>query len=170
MAKRPHRQPKGEYKGDTPLPDPKHELFCELFTTNTLPHFWGHGQNCYAFAYGYTKKIDEAKALLVGPAKSRKGKSKPLVELEIKRMEAVCKQSASRLLTYVYIKRRCDHLLDNLASHLIVDRELLYTIQQRRDLSSKVRAIEHHDKREQRIREKIDIKHEFEPVKTIYMH
>lgn len=57
--------------------------------------------------------------------------------------------------------------MDQLASHTIVDRELLYTIQQRDDLDVKMRAIEHHDKRVGRIREKIDIKHNFEPIDTI---
>ena len=55
-------------------------------------------------------------------------------------------------------------MLDQLAAHHIVDRELLYVIHQRRDLQSKVQAIRHHDQREARIREKLDLTHTFEPI------
>lgn len=161
------RLPKKEYDGKTPLPDVKQELFCELFSTNTLPAFWGNGQNCYSFAYGHYKRIDALVALITGPARTHRGKSKPALEAEKKKIERLCAASAARLLVHASIKLRCDHLLDKLAAHSIVDRELLYVIQQRRDLDSKVAAIKHHDQREARIRERIDIKHDFKPIKTI---
>lgn len=161
------RRVKPEYKGDSPLPDPKQELFCELFTTNTLPFYWGNGQNSYAFAYGHYKRIDALVALIKGPARARKGKSGAACEAEKEKIQRVCASAAARLLVSVSIKLRCDFLMDKLAEHLIVDRELLYTIQQRRDLASKVQAIRHHDQRTERIREKVDIKHVFEPIEVI---
>lgn len=169
IAKRPKKRNKAEQAFDPskPLTDAKWELFCQVFTTNTLPMYWGNGQNSFAFAFGHYVKIDAMKALLVGPAISRKGKSKPWLEMEIKRIENVCRSSASQGLTRINIKERCDWLLDRLSEHSIVDRELVWTIQQRRDIPSKVQAIRHHDQREQRIRERIDIKHEFEPIKVI---
>lgn len=165
------RREKKEYDGSKPLPDSKQELFCELFTTNTLPAFWSHGQNCYAFAYNHYKRIDQLNEMMIGPAKARTGKFKTAAAClkEVKRIENVCKSSAARLLTRVDIKARCGVLLDNLAAHLIVDRELLWTIQQRRNPEAKVAAIKHHDQRVGRIKERLDIKHEFDPINTIYI-
>lgn len=163
------RREKSEYEGKTPLPDSKQELFCELFTTNTLPIFWSHGQNSYSFAYNHYKRIEELQSLEIGPASARKGKFKTVVacRAEIKRIENVCKSCATKLLTRADIKARCGFLLDTLASHIIVDRELLWTIQQRKHPDAKVAAIKHHDQRTQRIRDRIEIKHEFEPIKVI---
>lgn len=154
-----------EYDGSTPLTDPKQEFFCELFTTNTLANFWGNGGNCYAFSYGYTERINELKAGIVGTKKMRKGKSKLDCEREIKNIENTVRSSASRLLTNAKVKQRTGYLMDQLAVDTIVDRELVYLIQQRKDFAMKKAAIEHYDKRMQRIRERIDIKHEFEPIK-----
>lgn len=178
---KPERQraPKDEnYDGSTPLPDPKQELFCDIFTTNTLPRFWANGQHSYEFAYGYTDRIqkvedeiDEIRKLTLQPKSKRKGKSLAglMREIEakkeeIKKMNNTCRACAPVLLARPSIKKRCGYLLDKLATHLIVDRELTYLIQQRDDNTVKMSAIAHHDKREQRIRERIDIKHEFEPI------
>lgn len=155
---------KPEYDGSSALADPKQELFCEIYTTNTLPAFWGNGSQSYRFAYGYTERIDELHRQINGTKKDRKGLSKVAVQREIERIENVCRASAPRLLLHVAVKKRCNYLLDQTAGNLIVDRELLYVIQQRSDLEVKVRAIAHHDRREQRIREKVDIKHEFEAI------
>lgn len=162
---------KDGYKGDVPLADAKQELFCEIFSTNTLPAFWSNGQNSYSFAYNHYKRIDELNVLKIGPAKERTGKFKTVAacEAEVKRIMNVCSASATRLLRSVHIKARCNYLLDNLAAHIIVDRELLWTIQQRKYPDAKVAAIKHHDHRESRIRERIELKQTYEPVNTIYM-
>lgn len=158
-----------DYDGKTPLPDARHELFSVLFTTNTLPFYWGHGLNCYAFAYDHYKRIDELHVLAAGPARARKGKFRSVAscEAEIKRIQHTCSSAAARLLISVGIKKRCDFLLDRLGENIIVDRELLFIIQQRRDLQSKAQAIRHYDQRMQRIKEKVEIKHEFDPVEVI---
>lgn len=155
---------KGDYDGSTPLSDPMQEFFCELFTTNTLPTFWGRGGACYEFAYGHADKIAKLKEGIDGTKKMRGGKSKVECEREIVRISNICRSSASRLLTQPKIKLRNGFLLDQLATNTIVDRELVYLIQQREDSDVKMQAIQHHDKRMQRIREKVDIKHNFEPI------
>lgn len=169
------------YDGTQTLDDPRQEMFCVVYTTNTLARYWGHGQNSYEFAYGYTQKIEDVNDIISGirrmmaaPKKERGGKSIAELEREIEihrdtimKMERVCRVSASRLLTRVYIKKRVAHLLDQLAAHTIVDRELLYLIQQRDDNDVKIRAIAHHDRREKRIRDSVDVKHEFEPINGI---
>lgn len=175
MKKRP-------FDAKVPLDDPKQELFCVIFTSNTLPKFWGNGQNSYEFAYGYTDKIDavedeirELNKILLLPKKKRKKTIAQIVrEVEdkneqIRKMHQTCRSASSRLLTNVHIKERNGHFLDTLSVNLIVDRELTYLIQQREDNGAKMNAIEHYNKREQRIREKIEIKHDFEPIKTIRM-
>lgn len=160
-----------EYDGKTPLADAKQELFCVLYTSHMTPRYFGHGQHSYAFAYGYQKKIDEIQEVLplkshnTGRGRKKKASQYSLAEVDIKKMENVCRSAGARLLLNVNIRARCNHLMDQLASHLIVDRELLYVINQRHDLPSKVQAIRHHDQREARVREKVDIKHEFEPIK-----
>ena len=161
MARRGH---KPDYDGKTPLEDPRQELFCELFTTNTLPFYWGNGQNCYLSAYGHNKRLEKIEDLLTAPKKERGRKT--IHELERAKFNIlnICRSSASTLLTKPNIKARCGALLDQLAAHHIVDRELLYVIHQRRDLQSKVQAIRHHDQREARIREKLDLTHTFEPI------
>lgn len=152
------------YDGSKPLKDPMQEFFCELFTTNTLPSFWGNGGNCYAFAYGYTEKINQLREGIKGTKKMRKGKSKIDCEREIQKIENTVRACASRLLTNANVKLRNGFLLDTLATNTIVDRELVYMIQQRDNFEVKMGAIQHHDKRMERIRERVNIKHEFEPI------
>lgn len=161
--------PPAEYDGSTPLSSAQQEFFCVLFTTNTLPFFWGHGQHSYSFAYGHDDRVekiqDEIDELNLRTKKGRE-KSKELHKA-IESIHRSCRAAAPRLLASVSVKLRCGYLMDQLASHLIVDRELLYTIQQRDDLEVKMRAIEHHDKRVGRIREKVDTKREFTAIDSI---
>lgn len=158
------KEQKPPYDGSTPLDDSKQEFFCELFTTNTLPNFWGNGGNSYSFAYGHAERITELRMGINGTKKDRKGKSKVECEREIARIENTVRACASRLLTSAKVKLRNGYLLDQLATNTIVDRELVYMIQQRDNFEVKMEAIQHHDKRMQRIREKVDVKHEFEPI------
>lgn len=167
MAKR--HPNKGEYTGATPLPDLKQEFFCELYTAS-LTTFYGHGQNCYAFAYGHQKKIDTLRVNIIGAATTTgRGAKKHLseyskTEREIKRIENVCKASATRLLTNVYIKARINWRLDEAAEDKIMDREAMRVVQQMHNLDAKMRAIERFDKIKGRIIEKVDLKHTFEPI------
>ena len=152
--------------GSKTLIDPQRELFCILFTTNTLPHFWGNGQHSYSFAFGHDERIeviqDQIQELDL-KKKADRAKAKKLRK-QITSIERSCRSCAPRLLTNVSVKKRCAYLIDQLSSHVVVDRELLYTIQQRDDLDVKMRAIEHHDKRVGRIKEKVELKHQFEPI------
>lgn len=154
------------YDGSTPLKDSKQEFFCELFTTNTLPAFWGNGGKCYEFAYSFTERINELEEQIGRTeVKTKKGQLKVKeCRSKIAKIENTVRACASRLLTNDNIKLRNGYLLDQLATNTIVDRELVYLIQQRDDAEVKMAAIQHHDKRTQRIREKVDIKHEFEPI------
>lgn len=162
------------YDGSTPLTDSKQEFFCVLYTSNTTPRFFGHGQNSYAFAYGHQDRIDKLQVELpiTSTTKGRGKKAKAYSAYnkalsDIKRIEATCRSNSYRLLIKDDIKARCNFLMDELAAYTIIDRELLYVIEQRHDLQSKVQAIKHHDQRESRIREKIDIKHDFKPIDGI---
>lgn len=162
------------YDGSTPLPNVREELFCELYTSNTTPSFFGHGQNCYIFAYGYQEKLDKLETEVIG-ADSRRGrgvKRKKLTELdtkerEIKRIKGLCRTQGSFLLTKPHILARTNHLMDQLINDKIVDRELAFVIQQRYDLSSKTSAIQHFDKKRGRLIEKSESLIKFEPVTAI---
>ena len=146
-----------DYDPSKPLPDPRHELFCVLYTSHTTPNFFGNGQNSYAFAYGHQKKLDELRATLeTARAPQRRESMK-----KIKSIEAVCRSGATEALIRPYMEKRCDWLMDQMFTAEFMDRELLFVIKQRRDLQSKVRAWEQAAKLKQRISEKVDIKHTF---------
>ncbi len=161
------------YDGSTPLPDVKQELFCELYTSNSTPKFFGHGQNCYAFAYGYWDKLDKLEADMV-TADTRTGRGKKKKTSEFSKlqkqkiqMEGVCRTNGARLLTKAHIITRSNFLMDVLINDKIVDRELAFVIQQRYDLSSKTSAIQHFDKKRGRLIEKSESLIKFEPVTSI---
>lgn len=152
--------------GSKTLIDPQRELFCILFTTNTLPNFWGNGQHSYSFAYGHDERIEKIQdeiGELDLKKKADQSKAKKLRK-QITSIERSCRSSAPRLLASDSVKKRCAYLIDQLSSLTVVDRELIYTIQQRDDLDVKMRAIEHHDKRVGRIKEKVELKHQFAPI------
>lgn len=161
------------YDGSMPLPDVKHELFCELYTSNTTPRFFGNGEKCYAFAYGYQEKIDELGVKMIGATvNTGRGKKKKLsqhstLDRELQKMQNTCRACASRLLTGANIIARCNYLMDQLINDKIVDRELAFVIQQRYDLSSKTSAIQHFDKKRGRLIEKSESLIKFEPVTAI---
>lgn len=163
-----------EYDGSTRLPDLKQELFCELYTSNSTPRFFGHGQNCYTFAYGFQERIDELQVEVIG-ADTRRGRGKSRktltaydkIEREIKKLETTCRTSAARLLTYGNISARCNYLMDKLIEDKIVDRELAFVIQQRHDLPSKTSAIVHYDKKKGRLVERQESIIKFDPITAI---
>lgn len=163
-----------EYDGSTRLPDLKQELFCELYTSNSTPRFFGHGQNCYTFAYGFQDRLDDLAQKIIG-ADTRRGRGKnrkiltpaDVIEREIKKIEATCRTSGARLLTYANISARCNYLMDKLIEDRIVDRELAFVIQQRGDLSSKTQAIVHYDKKKGRLVERQESIIKFDPITAI---
>ncbi len=175
------RQIEKNFDASKPLDDIRYELFCIVYTTNTLPRYWAHGSNSYEFAFGYTavidhvnEEIDALMTLQASPKKERGGKSLASIKRslqkknkEIESMRKSCAGAGSRLLIKKAVRLRINHLVDELAQNITTDRELTYMIMQREDLGAKMAAIIHYDRREQRIREKMDIKHTFDPVKTI---
>ena len=128
--------------GKLPLRENEQELFCVLYTSNTTPRFFAHGQNCYAEAYGHQARIDEIAVLIAGLSKDRKKKSVLQLEAEKKKIEAACRSNASRLLATPNIRKRCAHLFDSFIKYEAMDREQVYVALQRNDLASKIRAIE----------------------------
>lgn len=161
------------YDGSTPLPDLKQEFFCELYTAS-FTTYYGHGQNSYAFSYSHQKRIDALKEKLIGASTTvGRGKNrKPMsdqdrIKKNIMRIEHMCRTSATKLLIRTDIRARIDWKLDQAADDKIMDKEAMRVVQQMHNLDAKMRAIERFDKVRGRIREKIDIKHEFEPVEVI---
>lgn len=161
------------YDGSTALPNLKQELFCVLYASNTTPRFFGNGKNAYAFAYGYQEKMNALEVGMIG-ADTRTGRAakKKLsilsqAERSLKKMEHTCQTAASRLLLDDVVLTRCNYLMDQLASDKIVDRELVFVIQQRYELSSKVQAIVHYDKKKGRLVERHEDVIKFEPITSI---
>lgn len=165
------RKPSDEnYDGKTPLPDVKQELFCELYTAS-FTTFYGHGQNSYAFAYGFQNRIDDLSIKKIGASSNLgRGKNKKAISehdailRNIKGMEMTCRCNATRLLTKAHILARINFRLDDAAEDKIMDREAMRVVQQMFNLDAKMRAIERFDKIRGRIKDKIEIKHNFEPI------
>lgn len=162
-----------EYDGSTPLPNNKQELFCVLYASNTTPRFFGNGKNAYAFAYGYQEELDALMVSSIGAdTRTGRGKKRHLSELtkaqrSLQKINSSCQASASRLLLDANVLTRCNYLMDQLASDQIVDRELVFVIQQRGDLSSKVQAITHYDKKKGRLVERREDIIKFDPITAI---
>lgn len=163
-----------EYDGSTKLPDARQELFCELYSSNSTPSFFAHGQNCYVFAYGYQDRLDKLNVDLIS-ADTRRGRGKKRISVtpyekilkEIKSIEGTCRTNGARLLTNAHILARANHLMDKLIEDKVVDRELAFVIQQRGDLSSKTSAIIHYDKKKGRLVERQESIVKFEPITAI---
>lgn len=167
MARKPRKKvqpslsPDMEYNGSTMLPDVKQELFCQLYTSNSTPRFFGHGKNSYAFAYGYIDRLNELERLLIG------ADTHHVLQREKIGIEGTCKTNGARLLTNANILARCNHLMDKLIEDRVVDRELAFIIQQRHDLSSKTQAIVHYDKKKGRLVEKQESLIKFDPITAV---
>jgi hypothetical protein len=109
--------------------NPKQELFCKLYSSDK--EFFGNGVQSYIEAY----EINILKQGAYNGARS----------------------SAYDLLTNPHILKRIDELLEVKGlNDSQVDKELLFVIQQKADLGSKVAAIREYNKLKQRITEKID--------------
>lgn len=110
----------------------KQLLFCKLFVSK---EFYGSGVEAYAEAYG--------------------------LDLTQQKDYNTSKVSASRLLTKDNILLRInEELTDAGLNDNFVDKQLLFTITQNADFSSKVRAISEYNKLKQRIITKTDNKTE----------
>lgn len=162
-----------EYDGSTALPNVRQELFCKLYASNTTPRFFGNGKQCYIFAYGHQERYDKLKAAAIG-ADTRTGRGQKRhvsaaskISREMESIDGSCRTEAARILTYPDVLARCNFLMDELCADKIVDRELVYVIQQRHELSSKVQAIIHYDKKKGRIIEKQESLIKFDPITSI---
>ncbi len=164
---RKNKPPVEKESGKEPLKDVQQELFCVLYTSNSTPRFFGHGQNCYAEAYGHQPLVD-ALELAKDTPRGQRTKSMPeqykkilgkspdemtTNQLDARRKSTLntCRSLASRLLTNDNIKARCAHLLDSFLSNEVMDRELAFVAVQRNDLASKVMAIRHYNEIRKRV-------------------
>ena len=110
----------------------KQLLFCKLFVSRD---FFGNGTHAYAEAYDK--------------------------DLEDPKQYNVCKVAASELLTKPNILTRInEELTDAGLNDNFVDKQLLFTITQNADFSSKVKAISEYNKLRQRIVTKVESKNE----------
>ena len=108
----------------------KQLLFCKLFVSKD---FFGNGTHAYAEAYN--KDLEDIKQY------------------------NVCKVAASELLTKPNILTRInEELTDAGLNDNFVDKQLLFTITQNADFSSKVKAISEYNKLKQRIVTRTDNK------------
>lgn len=110
----------------------KQLLFCKYYVSKD---FFGSGVESYAAAYG--------------------------LDLENQKDYNNAKVAASKLLTNSNILTRINDELDAAGlNDNFVDKQLLFTITQNADLSSKVRAIQEYNKLKQRIIEKLETKND----------
>lgn len=109
----------------------KQELFCKLFATEK--EYFGNGTQAYAKAYN--------------------------IDLTKRGKQSIAKSNASRLLTYDYITRYIDKLLDlGGLNDNRVDKELLFLIEQNANLHIKLGAIKEYNSLRKRIIKREEIK------------
>jgi phage terminase small subunit len=109
------------------LKNVNHELFCNLYATQT--EFFGNGTQSYIEAYD--------------------------VDLTKKGAYASARTMAYKLLTKVDILNRIDELLESaVLNNQFIDKQLAFLITQHADFSSKMKAISEYNKLKQRITEK----------------
>lgn len=109
----------------------KQELFCKLFATER--EYFGNGTQAYAKAYN--------------------------IDLTKRGKQSIAKSNASRLLTYDYITRYIDKLLDlGGLNDNRVDKELLFLIEQNANLHIKLGAIKEYNSLRKRIIKREEIK------------
>ena len=127
----------------------KEELFCQLYAGGKVPELFGNATQCYMHAYKKHDDIDKIdKQIDKVRSDGKLGYEKEVHRLESKKKSVynVSRTNAWRLLTNADISSRCDELMDQHINDHVVDRELQYVITQRKDLSSKVRAVDQYNK------------------------
>lgn len=153
MAKKPDLKTLSSGK----LKNPKHEIFCRLFSGSNRD-FFGNATKCYMQAFGLDERWwnaqEEKSKHVYGSAAYREQRS---IQAGI---DKTCSVNGNRLLGMASIQKRCDELLDLILNDITVDRERGRVIQQNKDYSSKIKAIESYDKLKQRISDKAKIEGE----------
>jgi len=118
---------------------PADEAFCRFYAGDSS--VFNNATMAYAFAFN--KEIPE-----------KDGTEEKA--LERKKILAICATQASMLLRNPNIQRRCQEVLSALCNDHFVDREMTYTIAQRKDLGSKMRAVSEYNKLKKRVSEKVE--------------
>lgn len=113
---------------------PAEELFCQLYTCSG--EFFNNATWCYIKAYD----VDLPLSIAFSSLNNRQKKS-----------YNVAKQSAYKLLTKIDIIAKCNEIMDSRIDNEVVDRELSWTISQRKDLASKVAAVREYNSLKARI-------------------
>ncbi|MDD4110208.1 MAG: hypothetical protein PHS54_01495 [Clostridia bacterium] len=118
---------------------PAEELFCQLYAGSS--EYFNNASMSYVVAYD--KKLDEIED-----------------EKERARVLRNCRSMGSNMLTKLYIRERVSEILRENLTNNKIDEEISWVAKQRKDLSSKMRAISEYNKLKGRIEEKI--KHSLE--------
>lgn len=120
------------------IQNPRHEMFCQYY----VGAYDTFGNATKSYAKAYDKDVS----------------SPP--------QYATCRTEGYRLLTIPDIIKRINELLkDLIMNDTSVDSELAFVIMQRKDLSSKMRAIQEYNKLNQRITDKAEI--HINPIREI---
>jgi hypothetical protein len=129
--------------GSTKLTNPNHEVFARLYGGANSEYF-GNGKRSYLLAYGYLERLDNLD--------NQKTEAKPGSEeykearRAINSIYSTAEVNASKLLGNTKVAKRINYLMDQALDELEMDRELAFVARQRKDLSSKVRAIAEYNK------------------------
>jgi len=133
--------------------NPNQRAFCEYYAGGG--EYFGNGVWSYILAYKLEIPLIAYSSLS---------------EIQKKSYDSA-KQMASELLTNLYIKKRCNELLDALIRDDIVDRELAKVILQNNELPAKVSAIKEYNLLRNRIKQpdspKVEIIFGNEQIKKI---
>lgn len=130
--------------------NPKQELFCQYYSNE----LFGNATLSYSAAYGI--ELLNLSRKIVDGARS-----------PYQRKYDLCMVNGSKLLRNTKVAERLRILMKTRINDDTVDTERGYVIMQREDLGAKIRGIASYDKLMGRIKEKLDITSDGEPISGI---
>jgi hypothetical protein len=129
--------------GSKKLTNANWEIFARLYGGENSEYF-GNAKRSYMLAYGYVEKAAELKD---AKREADYGSDEyNEAARALSRIEANAESSSSDLLRKPKVAQRINWYLDQGLDDVAMDRELAFVARQRKDLSSKVRAISEFNK------------------------
>lgn len=143
--------------GSKALKEKKAELFCQFYAGSSVYPLFGNATACYLAAYGGAERISEIEEELEAIPEIVANREEILaLKAEKRKIYNRGNNLGPRLVAEnKSVQDRINFLMDKWLDDEMMDREIAYTIAQRRDLASKVMAYDRVLKVKNRLSEKL---------------
>ncbi len=132
--------------------NPKQRLFCELYVKNS--DLFGNATHCYAEAYNYKLDTLSEEAEY---EEDEEGKRKKVKDSPYDLAYNLCSVEGARLLRNPRINDYVNTMLGSILTEEMVDKELSWVINQRKELGPKIQAMKEFNKLKKRVIERVEI-------------